>query len=119
MVKGAFSAATATRGINLITRPGGDDRRTVSVLTCPCLDPNAANDADCDRPSRRSTWRSTTGKSEHLLSEGWTSRRSSWPRFKAGETDPTRASVLDYVTALKDFKDSHEDVQLDARARGR
>lgn len=99
--EGIFMGGDGDKGVDLI-KEGGDAAED-AVLTCPCLDPNAADDAASKKFAE--DYRAEFDEDPDIYSaEGWDVAQIFIAAIKAGGANPTRASVLEFVTELKDFK---------------
>jgi branched-chain amino acid transport system substrate-binding protein len=99
--EGLFVGGDGDKGASLITE--GGDAVEGAVLTCPCLDPNASSDPAALKFA--SDYKAKFGEAADIYSaEGWDVAQIFIAAIKAGGANATRASVLDFVTNLKDFK---------------
>jgi branched-chain amino acid transport system substrate-binding protein len=74
-----------------------------SVLTCPCGDATQSSDPELKSFAARYQARFKIPAGVYAA-EGWDVAQIFLAALKAGGANPTRASVLQYVTDLKDFK---------------
>jgi branched-chain amino acid transport system substrate-binding protein len=89
------------KGTNLLKEGGASVEG--AILTCPCLDPNASSDTAAQKFA--SDYRRVYGEDAGIYSaEAWDVANIFIAAIKAAGTNPTRKSVLDYVTNLKDYK---------------
>lgn len=99
--EGLFMGGDGDKGAAFITE--GGEAAEGAVLTCPCLDPNASNDPAAQKFA--SDYKAKFGEAADIYSaEGFDMANIFVAAIKAGGANPTRASVLDFVTNLKDFK---------------
>ena len=99
--EGIFMGGDGDKGADLIKEGGEDAEGT--VLTCPCLDPNASDDQASQDFAE--AYRAEYKEDADIYSaEGWDATQIFIEAIKAGGANPTRASVLQFVTDLKDFK---------------
>lgn len=98
--EGIFAGGDGDKGAAFITE--GGEAAEGAVLTCPCLDPNASSDPDAQKFA--ADYEAAYGaKADIYSAEGWDVAQIFIAAIKAGGANPTRQSVLDYVTNLKDF----------------
>lgn len=99
--QGLFAGGDGDKGAAFITE--GGEAADGAVLTCPCLDPNASPDAKAQEfaAAYKAEYRQ---EADIYSAEGWDMAQIFIAAVKAGGANPTRASVLNYVTNLKDFK---------------
>lgn len=96
-----FMGGDGDKGTNFLKEGGAADEG--AILTCPCLDPNASNDPAAQKFA--TDYKNTYGESAGIYSaEAWDVANMFIAAIKAGGTNPTRKSVLDYITNLKDYK---------------
>jgi branched-chain amino acid transport system substrate-binding protein len=99
--EGLFIGGDGDKGTNFLKE--GGEAVEGAVLTCPCLDPNASADAAAQKFA--TDYKTAFGKEAGIYSsEAWDAAQIFIAAIKAGGANTTRASVLQYVTALKDFK---------------
>jgi branched-chain amino acid transport system substrate-binding protein len=99
--EGLFMGGDGDKGTNFL-KEGGEDAEG-AVLTCPCLDPNASSapEAKSFADAYRADYKEDAGI---YSSESWDATNMLIAAIKDGGANATRASVLAYVTALKDYK---------------
>jgi branched-chain amino acid transport system substrate-binding protein len=99
--EGLFMGGDGDKGTNFL-KEGGDDAEG-AILTCPCLDPNASDDATAKAfaDDYRSEYKEDAGI---YSAESWDSTNILIDAIKAGGANATRASVLKFVTDMKDYK---------------
>ena len=92
---------TATRA-RRSSKEGGEDAEG-AILTCPCLDPNASDDATAKEfaDAYREEYDEDAGI---YSSESWDATNIFIEAIKDGGADATRESVLEFVTDLKDYE---------------
>ncbi len=99
--EGLFAGGDGDKGAAFITEAG--EAAEGAVITCPCLDPNASNDPAAQKFA--ADYKAKYGSEADIYSaEGWDVAQIFIAAIKAGGANATRASVLDFVTNLKDFK---------------
>lgn len=99
--EGLFIGGDGDKGAAFITE--GGEAAEGAVLTCPCLDPNASDDAAAQKFA--TDYKTKFNEEADIYSaEGFDMANIFIAAIKAGGADPTRQSVLDFVTNLKDFK---------------
>ena len=99
--EGLFMGGDGDKGTAFITE--GGEAAEGAVLTCPCLDPNASDDPAAQKFAN--DYQAKFNEAADIYSaEGWDVAQIFIAAIKAGGANPTRASVLEYVTNLKDFK---------------
>jgi branched-chain amino acid transport system substrate-binding protein len=74
-----------------------------SILTCPCGDATQSDDPQLQAFAKRYQERFDQPAGVYAA-EGWDAAQIFIAAIKAAGANPTRASILDYVTNLKDFK---------------
>ncbi|HYZ92595.1 MAG TPA: branched-chain amino acid ABC transporter substrate-binding protein [Actinomycetota bacterium] len=99
--EGLFMGGDGDKGAAFITE--GADAAEGAVLTCPCLDPNASDAPDAQKFA--ADYKAKFGSEADIYSaEGWDVAQIFIAAIRAGGANATRASVLEFVTNLKDFK---------------
>ncbi len=99
--EGLFIGGDGDKGTNFVKE--GGEAVEGAVLTCPCLDPNASDDPAATKFA--TDFKAKFGEEAGIYSsEAWDATQIFIAAIKAGGANATRASVLAYVTALKDFK---------------
>jgi branched-chain amino acid transport system substrate-binding protein len=98
-VKAPFVCGDGCKDDKFVTDGGADAEG--ALFTCPCLDPNVSSAADAKDFVAK--FRAEYNRAPGVYgAEGWDIAQMYIAAFKAGKT--TRADVLAYITALKDFK---------------
>lgn len=96
-----FMGGDGDKGTNFLKEGGAADEG--AILTCPCLDPNASSDAAAQKFA--SDYKAVYGEAAGIYSaEGWDVANIFIAAIKNAGANPTRKSILDYVTNLKDYK---------------
>jgi branched-chain amino acid transport system substrate-binding protein len=99
--EGLFVGGDGDKGTNFLKE--GGEAVEGAVLTCPCLDPNASDDPAAQKFA--TDFKAKFGEEAGIYStEAWDAAQIFIAAIKAGGANATRASVLEYVTNLKDFK---------------
>lgn len=99
--EGIFMGGDGDKGADLITE--GAEAVEGAVLTCPCLDPNASDDPKSQEFAE--AYQEEYGKAVDIYgAEGWDVAQIFIAAIRAGGANPTRASVLEYVTNLSDYE---------------
>lgn len=99
--EGVFMGGDGDKGADLITE--GGEAVEGAVITCPCLDPNASDEAAAQEFAE--AFEEEYGKPVDIYgAEGWDVAQIFIAAIRAGGANPTRASVLEYVTNLSDFE---------------
>lgn len=99
--EGLFVGGDGDKGTNFLKE--GGEAVEGAVLTCPCLDPNASDDPAAVKFA--ADFKAKFGEEAGIYSsEAWDVTQIFIAAIKAGGANATRASVLEYVTNLKDFK---------------
>jgi branched-chain amino acid transport system substrate-binding protein len=96
-----FMGGDGDKGTNFLKEGGAAAEG--AILTCPCLDPNASDDAAAKKFA--DDYRAKYGEPAGIYSsEAWDVANIFIAAIKAAGASPTRKQVLDYVTNLKDYK---------------
>jgi len=99
--EGLFVGGDGDKGTNFLKE--GGEAVEGALLTCPCLDPNASDDPPAMKFA--ADYKKAFGKEAGIYSsEAWDVTQMFIAAIKAGGAGVTRASVLQFVTDLKDFK---------------
>lgn len=99
--EGIFMGGDGDKGADFITE--GGEAADGAVLTCPCLDPNASDEAKSQEFAR--AYQEEYGTPVDIYgAEGWDVAQIFIAAIRDGGANPTRASVLEYVTNLSDFE---------------
>lgn len=96
-----FMGGDGDKGTNFLKEGGAADEG--AILTCPCLDPNASSDPAAQKFA--ADYKAKYGEIAGIYSaEAWDVANMFIAAIKSAGANPTRKSVLDYITNLKDFK---------------
>jgi branched-chain amino acid transport system substrate-binding protein len=99
--KALFMGGDGDKGTNFLKE--GGSVVDGAILTCPCLDPNASSDPRAKKFAN--DYKAEYGEEAGIYSsEAYDVANIFVDAIKASGDSPTRKSVLDYVTNLKDWK---------------
>ncbi len=96
-----FMGGDGDKGTNFLKEGGAAAEG--AILTCPCLDPNASDDAAAQKFA--ADYKAKFGEEAGIYSsEAWDVTNIFVAAIKAAGANPTRKQILDYVTNLKDYQ---------------
>lgn len=100
--EGIFMGGDGDKGANFLKEGGAATEG--AILTCPCLDPNASDDPAAQKFA--SDYRAEyDGELAGIYSsEGWDVAQMFIDAVKDGGADVSRASVLEFIDGLEDYK---------------
>ncbi len=99
--EGLFMGGDGDKGTNFLEE-GGEDAEG-AILTCPCLDPNAADDEAAQEFA--AAYREEYDEDAGIYSaESYDATNILIEAIKDGGEDATRESVLEFVTNLEDYE---------------
>ncbi|HVE93098.1 MAG TPA: branched-chain amino acid ABC transporter substrate-binding protein [Actinomycetota bacterium] len=99
--KALFMAGDGVKGAKFIS--DGGKAAEGAILTCPCLDPNAAED-EASKKFASDFKKKYNREADIYSAEGWDVAQIFIAAVKAAGPNPTREAILQFVTNLKDFK---------------
>ncbi|MEX2393981.1 MAG: branched-chain amino acid ABC transporter substrate-binding protein, partial [Actinomycetota bacterium] len=98
--EGIFMGGDGDKGADFITE--GGDAAEDAVLTCPCLDPNASDDP-ASQEFVEAYVEEYDEEPDIYSAEGWDATQIFIAAIEDAGANPTRESVLEFVTNLEDY----------------